>query len=99
MAMARIAIVGAGIADLKSALTPHDAGIATTIYEASTEVGGRMRSNTSTWANGQVSDWCGELIDSSHAAVQLLAQRFQLTPERPASRRACGVDRDLLLRR
>jgi monoamine oxidase len=74
----RIAIVGAGISGLNAALTLQDAGVVSTIYEAAPDVGGRMHSNTTTWANGQVSEWCGELIDSGHTAIQGLAQRFGL---------------------
>jgi monoamine oxidase len=74
----RIAIVGAGIAGLNAALSLHDAGYSSTIYEAASVVGGRMHSNARTWANGQVSEWCGELIDSGHTAIQGLAQRFGL---------------------
>lgn len=36
----RIAIVGGGISGLNAALTLQDAGLASTIYEASSEVGG-----------------------------------------------------------
>jgi monoamine oxidase len=76
----RIAIVGGGIAGLNAALTLADKGFASTIYEASTErIGGRMHSDrTGYWSNGQVSEWCGELIDSSHVTIRHLAQRFNL---------------------
>ncbi len=60
----RIAIVGGGIAGLNAALTLQDAGIATTVYEASPRVGGRMHSDTTSWLNGQTSEHCGELIDT-----------------------------------
>jgi monoamine oxidase len=80
----RIAIVGGGIAGLNAALTLHDAGYASTVYEASSRVGGRMHSDSpltnpegsSTWVNGQVSEHCGELIDTKHKTIQQLAQRF-----------------------
>jgi monoamine oxidase len=80
----RIAIIGGGIAGLNAALTLHDAGYASTVYEASSRVGGRMHSDSpltnangaSTWANGQVSEHCGELIDTKHKTIQQLAQRF-----------------------
>jgi monoamine oxidase len=77
----RIAIVGGGIAGLNAALTLADKGFAATIYEASTDrVGGRMHSDrTGYWSNGQVSEWCGELIDSSHVTIRHLAQRFNLS--------------------
>src|SRR5262245_60846506 len=56
----RIAIVGGGIAGLNAALTLQDAGFASTVFEASSRVGGRMHSDTTSWANGQVSEHCGE---------------------------------------
>src|SRR5262245_10714493 len=75
----RVAIVGAGIAGLNAALTLQDKGIASTVYEASDRVGGRMHSDRSGyWAEGQVSEICGELVDSGHTAVLGLAQRFGL---------------------
>ncbi|HEV7134716.1 MAG TPA: NAD(P)/FAD-dependent oxidoreductase [Gaiellaceae bacterium] len=76
----RIAIVGGGIAGLSAALTLADGGYAATIYEASTErIGGRMHSDRSGyWANGQVSEFCGELIDTGHTTIRGLAKRFNL---------------------
>jgi monoamine oxidase len=75
----RIAIVGGGIAGLNAALTLQDAGIASTVYEASDRVGGRMHSDTTTWENGQTSEHCGELIDSGHKTILKLASRFNLS--------------------
>jgi monoamine oxidase len=72
----RIAILGGGIAGLNAALTLHDAGYASTVYEASNRVGGRMHSDTTSWLNGQVSEHCGELIDTKHKTIQGLAKRF-----------------------
>jgi monoamine oxidase len=75
----RIAIVGGGIAGLNAALTLADKGVAATVYEASTRFGGRMHSDTSGyWADGQVSEFCGELIDTGHVTIRHLAQRFGL---------------------
>jgi monoamine oxidase len=76
----RVAIVGGGIAGLSAALTLADKGVASTVYEASTErVGGRMHSDRSGyWDNGQISEFCGELIDSNHLTIRHLAQRFNL---------------------
>jgi monoamine oxidase len=74
-----VAIVGAGIAGLNAALTLQDKGIASTVYEASDRIGGRMHSDRSGyWANGQVSEFCGELIDSDHTTILGLASRFNL---------------------
>jgi monoamine oxidase len=74
-----IAIVGGGIAGLTCALKLADRGVASTVYEASARAGGRMFSNTGYFAQGQVAEWCGELIDTGHKTVRHLAQRFNLT--------------------
>jgi monoamine oxidase len=74
----RIAVIGAGISGLAAALRMQDSGLACTVYEANTRLGGRMYSATATWASGQVSEWGGELIDSGHKTVQTLAKRFNL---------------------
>jgi monoamine oxidase len=74
----RIAIIGGGIAGLNAALTLQDAGITSTVYEASGRVGGRMHSDTTSWLNGQTSEDCGELIDSKHKTILGLAHRFDI---------------------
>src|SRR5882762_8838727 len=74
----RIAIIGGGIAGLNAALTLQDAGITSSVYEASSRVGGRMHSDTTSWLNGQTSEHCGELIDSKHKTILGLASRFKL---------------------
>jgi monoamine oxidase len=78
-APARIAIVGAGMAGLTAALVLRDHGIAATIYESSTRVGGRMHSLPGFWDDGQTSEWCAELTDSTHVVMHALAKRFGLT--------------------
>src|SRR5205085_10491961 len=75
---ARIVIIGAGIAGLNAALTLQDAGLSCSIYEASNHIGGRMHSDTTTWADGMVSEWCGEFIDSDHHTILHLIERFGL---------------------
>src|SRR5512142_1558526 len=74
----RIVIIGAGIAGLNAALTLQDAGFACSIYEASDHIGGRMHSDARTWANGMVSELCGEFIDSDHKTLLHLIERFKL---------------------
>jgi monoamine oxidase len=74
----RIAVIGAGIAGLTAAMTLKDAGYDCTIYESSGRVGGRMFSSTSYWADRQVSEWGGELIDTGHKTVLALARRYKL---------------------
>jgi monoamine oxidase len=74
-----VAIVGGGIAGLSCALALRDHGYAATVYEASGRLGGRMFSNTNYWAANQVSEWCGELIDTGHHTIRNLAARYNLT--------------------
>jgi monoamine oxidase len=74
-----VAVVGAGLGGLSAALTLHDAGVAATVYEAAGQVGGRVHSNAEGyWRDGQVSEWCGELINTDHQTVLRLARRFGL---------------------
>ena len=75
----RIAIIGAGVSGLNCALTLADHGLHSTVYEASARVGGRMFSNNAGyWDDQQVTEWCGEFIDTDHETVQGLAARFGL---------------------
>ena len=74
----RIVIVGAGIAGLTTALRLRDAGIAATIYESSSRVGGRMHSERSYWNERQHTEWCGAMVDSTHLTIRGLAKRFRL---------------------
>ena len=74
----RIGIIGAGISGLNAALTLSDAGYGATIYEASNRVGGRMHSDTTSWLNGQTTEFGGELIDTGHRTIRRLARRFNL---------------------
>jgi len=73
-----VVIVGGGIAGLNCALELADIGVRSTVYEASGRIGGRMFSNNSYWDASQVTEWCGELIDTSHTTVRKLAKRFDL---------------------
>jgi monoamine oxidase len=73
-----VVIVGAGIAGLNCALELADLGIASTVYEASGRIGGRMFSNAGYWNANQITEWCGEMIDTGHTTVRRLAKRFDL---------------------
>jgi monoamine oxidase len=79
----RIAVIGGGISGLVAAWTLQQGGYASTVYEASGRIGGRMHSDwqefgTGFWANGQQAELCGELIDSGHKLILQLAQSFGL---------------------
>ena len=74
----QIAIVGAGIAGLTTALHLRDAGIDATVYESSSRVGGRMHSERAYWAQEQHTEWCGAMVDTTHVNIHGLARRFGL---------------------
>ncbi len=75
----RIAIVGGGISGLTATLTLSDAGFPVTVYEAAGRIGGRMFSDRrGNWDDDQITEWCGELIDTGHKTIRSLARRFNL---------------------
>ncbi|MDI1449865.1 NAD(P)/FAD-dependent oxidoreductase [Polyangium sp. 6x1] len=87
-----IAIVGGGIAGLTCALVLRDRGLSATVYEASGRIGGRMFSNTTSWDADQVSEWCGELIDSNNRTLFALARRFGLTVDSLEGAKPSGLE-------
>ena len=81
----RVAIVGGGVSGLAAALTLADAKFTPdiTVYESTNRIGGRMFSNSPAlgpayWDDDQVTEWCGELIDTDHVTIQGLAKRYGL---------------------
>jgi monoamine oxidase len=74
----RVAIVGAGIAGLVTAMQLRNAGIGATVYESSARVGGRMHSERHYWNDGQHTEWCGAMVDSLHVNIHRLARQFGL---------------------
>ncbi len=74
----RIAIVGAGLAGLTAALRLHQAGFASTVYEASERVGGRTRTLRGFFDNDETAEMCGEYINSDHKAIRSLAGELGL---------------------
>lgn len=74
-----VVIVGAGIAGLTCAYRLRQAGIAVRVYEAQGRVGGRMFSLRNHFADGQVCELGGELIDTGHARIRAFADELGLT--------------------
>jgi monoamine oxidase len=74
-----IAIVGAGLAGLTCAWRLRQAGLRSTIYEAAPRLGGRCFTRRGYFAEGQVIERGGELIDTGHTAVRDLATELGLT--------------------
>jgi monoamine oxidase len=74
----RVVIVGAGLAGLAAAYTLARAGVRATLYEGSARVGGRCWTDRESFADGQIAERGGELIDTSHEAIRALCAQFGL---------------------
>src|SRR5687768_12312173 len=75
---ARVAVVGGGLAGLTCAYRLRGAGIDATVYEASSRWGGRCWTLRNHFADGQVAERGGELIDTAHTSIRQLCQEFRL---------------------
>jgi monoamine oxidase len=76
---APVLIIGAGIAGLIAGYRLRQAGVPIRIVEAQNRVGGRMYSLRNFFADGQVCELGGELIDTNHVRIQALAQELGIT--------------------
>lgn len=74
----RVAIVGAGLAGLTAAWHLKNAGVPSTIYEASPRLGGRTYSGRDVVGTGLVTELGGEFIDSIHEDMLGLVEHFGL---------------------
>lgn len=68
-----VLIVGAGIAGLTAAYRLEQQGVPARLIEAQPRVGGRMWSLRDRFADGQVVELGGELIDTGHSTIRSLA--------------------------
>lgn len=75
----RVLIVGAGLAGLTCAYRLKQSGVHATLYEASSRVGGRCWTRRGDFADEQIAEHGGELIDTGHLHVRRLAQELGLT--------------------
>ena len=76
--VARIAIVGAGMAGLVCAHRLARAGVIVAVYDASSRVGGRIWTARGKLQGGQHAELGGELIDSGHRTLFALAEELEL---------------------
>ena len=74
----RIAVIGAGLAGLSCAYRLQQAGLIADVYEASGRIGGRCFTGRGDFADGQIYEHGGELIDTGHKALRKLAAELGL---------------------
>lgn len=74
----RIAVIGAGLAGLTCAYRLQQAGLLADVYEASDRIGGRCYTGRGEFADGQIYEHGGELIDSGHRALRNLVAELGL---------------------
>jgi monoamine oxidase len=89
-----VLIVGGGIAGLTAAHRLRQQGVAVRVMEAQNRVGGRMFSLRGHFAEGQVAELGGELIDTGHLRIRRLARELGIALD-DLSRYAPGATRDL----
>src|SRR4029077_5903364 len=75
---ARVVVVGAGLAGLTCAYRLKASGIIATVYEANTRLGGRCWTRRGDFAQGQIVERGGELIDQGHTTTRHLAHELGL---------------------
>jgi monoamine oxidase len=73
-----VVVVGGGIAGLHCAVRLVEAGVDVTVFEASGRTGGRMWTGKDLFADGQVCELGGELVDSGHTTIQGLCEELGL---------------------
>ena len=71
-----VLIIGAGIAGLTAGYRLRQAGVPVRIIEAQNRIGGRMFSLRNFFADGQVCELGGELIDTNQTHIQALAEEL-----------------------
>lgn len=72
----KVVVVGAGLAGTIAAFRLQQAKAQVELYEASKRVGGRTYTQRSFYANSQMAELGGELVDSGHVTLQALLQEF-----------------------
>lgn len=88
----RIAVVGAGLAGLTATYRLKQAGYAATLYEGSGRIGGRCWTGRGAFADGQLYEHGGELIDQGHGAIRQLAQELGLPLDNLLAAEANGTE-------
>src|SRR4051794_37321710 len=74
----RVVVVGGGLAGLTCAYRLKQSGIRAQLYEGSDRLGGRCWTRRGDFAEGQIAEHGGELIDQGHTQTRQLAQELGL---------------------
>ncbi|HTV19476.1 MAG TPA: FAD-dependent oxidoreductase [Polyangiaceae bacterium] len=90
----RIAVVGAGIAGLTAAYRLGQAGLSAKVFDSWNRVGGRMFTARGMWADEQLTELGGELIDTDHDALRGLAEELGLTLDPILESPGSGIRQD-----
>ena len=88
----RVAVVGAGLAGLTAAHRLRQAGIAAAVYEAASRLGGRCWTGRGAFAEGQIFEHGGELIDTGHLQTRHLVQELGLDLDNLVRAEAAGTE-------
>jgi monoamine oxidase len=88
----RIVVVGGGLAGLTAAYRLKQAGYRAALHEASDRLGGRCWTQRGEFAEGQIAEHGGELIDQGHTQVRQLAQQLGLSLDNLLSAEVNGTD-------
>jgi monoamine oxidase len=88
----RVVVVGGGLAGLTCAYRLKQAGIQSSLYEASDRIGGRCWTNRGDFAEGQIAEHGGELIDQGHTQTRQLAQELGLDLDNLLSAEVNGTE-------
>jgi monoamine oxidase len=88
----RTVVVGAGLAGLSAAYRLKQAGLVAEIHEASDRVGGRCWTIRGAFAEGQIAEHGGELIDQGHMAIRQLAGELGLKLDNLLQAEANGTE-------
>ena len=75
---AKVVVVGAGLAGLTAAYRLKQAGVDANVYEGSSRLGGRCWSLRGVFADEQVAEHGGELIDTGHIEIRQLCKELRL---------------------
>jgi monoamine oxidase len=88
----RVVVVGGGLAGLTATYRLKQAGVRAQLYEASDRLGGRCWTRRGDFAEGQIAEHGGELIDQGHTQTRQLAQELGLALDNLLSGEVNGTD-------